>query len=88
MSLSAPLFDAPIAPSLDASMPDQWLTVAETSRQLKLHRNTIYRHLRDGTFPCQAKRFGKAWRIYAPDVTQLLEALEFLIAEARRDGDS
>lgn len=60
-------------------MAAEWLSVAETAEYLHLHRSTVYRHLQDGTLPCQSMRIGRVWRIRADDVDQLRRCLASLL---------
>jgi excisionase family DNA binding protein len=82
MSLPAPLLERAPKPGTDAVMPDQWLTVNESCTLWKLHRNTVYRHLRNGTLPVRTMRIGRSWRINAADAETFLFALNYLIALA------
>ena len=54
-------------------MTDDWLTVRETMKRLRLGRNTVYQLARTGQLP--ARKFGRSLRISA-------SALDRLAAEA------
>ena len=59
-----PLCEAPaesIRPSVDGSV----LSVSEAADRLRVHSSTIYRQLKDGSFPVRAFRIGRCWRIDA-----------------------
>lgn len=80
MSLSAPLPQRAPAPDRSPAMPGEWLTVTELALLWRLHPNTVYRHLNNGTLPCETKRIGRCWRIKAEDAEDALDALSYLIA--------
>lgn len=84
---TAHLLERAPEPGRDAVMPDEWLTVGESCQLWKLHRNTVYRHLRDGTLPCRTMRIGRNWRINAADAESMLFALNYLITQSAVDPD-
>lgn len=62
-------------------MSGEWLTVMELAILWRLHPNTVYRHLNNGTLPCETKRIGRCWRIKADDAHAALEAAAYVIAD-------
>lgn len=60
-----PLVDRAPAAGYDAPA---WLSVGETARLLRLTTETLYASLKAGTFPFEAHRIGRVWRIRASDV--------------------
>lgn len=54
-------------------LPDDvaFLTVDETAELLRVHRNTVYRWVREGRLP--SSRIGKQWRIPRRALEKLLE---------------
>lgn len=59
---------------------DEWISAGETARTLTLHIDTIYQRCRNGTFPGEVRRVGRAWWIRRSDV----EAIAPLV---RKFGD-
>lgn len=69
-------------------MSGEWLTVAEAAKRLNLHRSTIYRHLNDGTLPCESIRIGRAWRIRATGVDTLRADLLAVLRNGGTDANA
>ncbi len=51
----------------------EWLTVAEASAYLKVHRTTLYAYMEDGLLPWYSMPRGKGRRVKREDVDKLLE---------------
>ena len=56
---------------MNDTTPDEFLTVQEVATQLKVHYNTVYRWLLEGTL--KGARAGELWRIRRTDLDQFLE---------------
>lgn len=66
-----PLVDRAPAAEHDAPM---WLSVGEVARLLRITAETIYTQLNRGTFPFEAHRIGRVWRIRAAEVHDATKA--------------
>ncbi len=53
---------------------DEFLTVSEVARRLKLHPETIGRYIRRGELP--ALKFGRVWRIEKKEVDKFIESIK------------
>ena len=51
---------------------DEFLTVSEVAKRLKLHPETIARYIRQGEL--QALKFGRVWRMEKKEVDKFIEA--------------
>lgn len=50
---------------------DEYLTIDEVAKKLKVAKATVYRMARKGTIP--AMKFGKVWRISSKKLAELFE---------------
>lgn len=53
---------------------DEFLTVREVAKRLKLHPETIARYIRQGELP--ALKFGRVWRMEKEEVDKFIEAIK------------
>lgn len=53
-------------------MEEEYLTIEEVAKRLKMSRITIYRMARTGKLP--AVKFGKSWRISSKKLSELFES--------------
>lgn len=53
---------------------DEFLTVSEVAKRLKLHPETIARYIRQGEL--QALKFGRVWRMKKKEVNKFIEAIK------------
>lgn len=67
-------------------MEERWRTVAEVAVIWRVHPNTIYRALKAGTFPCEARKVGRVWRIRDPEAQA--EGWAAMVAAAGTDPDA
>lgn len=54
-----------------AVLEDEFLTIDEVAKRLKVTKVTVYRMARKGKLP--AIKFGKAWRISSKKLAELLK---------------
>jgi len=50
---------------------DEFVTVSELAKRLKLHPETIARYIRQGELP--ALKFGRVWRMEKKEVDKFIE---------------
>lgn len=53
-------------------MNEEFLTIEETAKRLKISKITVYRMARKGQLP--AVKFGKVWRISSKKLSELFES--------------
>ena len=53
---------------------DEFLTVSEVAKRLKLHPETIARYIRQGELP--ALKFGRVWRMEKKEIDKFIEAIK------------
>jgi len=53
---------------------DEFLTVSEVAKRLKLHPETIARYIRQGELP--ALKFGRVWRMEKKEVDKFIEVIK------------
>lgn len=67
---------AAVAEALKSGDDDECLTVQQVAARLNLHPNSVYKQLRQGTFPVRARKIGRVWRISRRQVDYFLSEVE------------